>query len=317
MQTYLVRLTFSAPLHYKEHGVGEESAASWLHSDTLYSALWSIWGRYHLGDGVQALLDGFQSDDTPPFRLTSAFPFIEGDIYLLPKPRGIRLSEKPDKALKKAEWLPLPALLKLAKGDSLEPADLVAKERLNQAIQHDRRPRVWFGQEGGANLFATGQTFFGPGAGLWFLLQAKPARLPQIEEALRHLGEDGLGGNRTTGWGAFTYALDPIDAQFATLLAGPAGANAHLLLSLAHPAPGEEPSMGASFDTLRRGGWAPVGHGQEVRRQIVRMITEGSLLTAPIRGRVVEVTPEGWSGAHPLYRGGLAFTIPVRRKEAE
>jgi CRISPR/Cas system CSM-associated protein Csm4 (group 5 of RAMP superfamily) len=63
------------------------------------------------------------------------------------------------------------------------------------------------------------------------------------------------------------------------------------------------------YAALTRAGWTDSPAGG-VRKKNVRMIGEGSVLMAPsLRGRAVDVAPDGFP--HPTWRAGFALAVPV------
>ena len=63
------------------------------------------------------------------------------------------------------------------------------------------------------------------------------------------------------------------------------------------------------YATVTRAGWTDSLAGSQKKKHI-RMIEEGSVLMAPsLRGRAVDVAPEGFP--HPTWRAGFALAVPV------
>src|SRR5438128_1795525 len=84
VQVQTLKMHFSSPLHLGDLGIGLENVGVFAHSDTLFSALChayaDLFGEAETKDMLGAFADG-----EPPFRLSSAFPFV-GDTYFFPKP---------------------------------------------------------------------------------------------------------------------------------------------------------------------------------------------------------------------------------------
>jgi len=93
----------------------------------------------------------------------------------------------------------------------------------------------------------------------------------------------------------------------------PAPKQAHWLLSLFTPAPGDGVDWTrGNYAVVARGGRieSPAGSGG-LKKQI-HMVTEGSVLYAAesLRGAAADVAPDGF--AHPVFRSGFALAIPLR-----
>lgn len=134
-------------------------------------------------------------------------------------------------------------------------------------------------------------------------------------QALRALQEDGLGGERSAGYGAFVWREGA-----AVTLPDPLPGRPAWLLSRYHPRASELPRAlageGAAYALTMIGGWvhSPDGSGQRRRRLL--LVGEGGLiyLADHVAGDVVDMRPRYRHAAgdlpHPVYRYGLALAIP-------
>jgi CRISPR-associated protein Csm4 len=129
-------------------------------------------------------------------------------------------------------------------------------------------------------------------------------------QALSLLQHDGLGGERTAGYGAFTFAEDkPID------LPPPQPGRPGLLLSRYHPRPDELPAAlthrEAAYKLTAVEGWLRSPDSIPQRRRRLFLVAEGSLVCPPAHpaGDVPDVRPIYPSSAesipHPVYRYGI------------
>ena len=159
---------------------------------------------------------------------------------------------------------------------------------------------------------------FEPASGLWCLARfrdpnAESEWSSRVKAAFRLLADTGFGGGRSIGWGqtaepdfqdgAWPNLLLPQTARTRATNGSNGGSAAYWLLSLYSPAPTESPDWtGGDYQLLLRGGHA---------RKTVRMVAEGSVVSAPQEpsGRAVDVSPDGH--AHPVYRAGFALALRV------
>lgn len=170
-----------------------------------------------------------------------------------------------------------------------------------------------------SNLFSFGRTHFQKGCGLWFaVVWRKPGELcgdipfsKALETALTELSLTGIGGDRSVGFGRFTWKTlgssswpDPIPGGYG------------VLLSRCYPRPEE-------LDLLRRtrawklmevGGWAETAQGH-VRRNRIFLITEGAVVSNGLVGGLVDLRPPEFT-AHPIWRYGYALLYPREVKDA-
>jgi CRISPR type III-A-associated RAMP protein Csm4 len=128
----------------------------------------------------------------------------------------------------------------------------------------------------------------------------------RVKSALRLAADSGFGGKRSLGWGR---ATEPEFSDASELFAA-GNASRWWLLSLYSPDDSDAVDWAAGdYVTTTRGGWTAGAGGFEPKKQ-VRMVAEGSVLVAPaLRGRSVNVAPEGYP--HPVYRYGFALAVPA------
>jgi CRISPR/Cas system CSM-associated protein Csm4 (group 5 of RAMP superfamily) len=121
------------------------------------------------------------------------------------------------------------------------------------------------------------------------------------------LADSGFGVERSRGWGR---AAEPEFSDAAPLFAGEGHPGAWWMLSLYSPHPDDAVDWSrGDYVSATRAGWTDSAAGS-VKKKHVRMIEEGSVLMAPaLRGRAVDVAPEGFP--HPAWRAGFALAVPV------
>ncbi len=328
------RLSFRGPFHVDGRGVGfYESSEPFIRSDTLSAALLSTWS---LLNPTNAELRA----TAPPFRVSSCFPYWR-DRFFLPRPAAsfaLRLPETrlgEHKALKKIQWL-TPELWKQAVVAAerwqppltIDPAKKMAvwqgvlalpieqaKDLPERLWAEEERPRLAMERisnspvEGA--LFHFGRVYFQEEGGLYFLVHFDdPNCRSDFEAALSLLGDQGLGADRTNGGGCFTW-MQVETPRLPPLSNGPA-----ISLSLVNPALEDCQNdwlQNAKYNLINRGGWIAYSG---LRRKRVRMFTEGSEFARPLRGRVVDVTPD--LPDHPLphrvFRDGRGFFVGVGKR---
>jgi CRISPR-associated protein Csm4 len=193
-------------------------------------------------------------------------------------------------------------------------------------------PRVTVFRSNPASMvYHTGKIVFSEDCGLWFGVEWRRPDLlldPQggltfqgaFRNALAALRDDGLGGERTSGYGAFeTREGAPValaDSEPGRLI---------YLLSRYHPREEELPSAlvapGAAYRLVAVSGWLSTLHGEAQRRKRLFLVGEGSLVHpgASPAGDIADLRPEHETGPafpHPVYRYGLALGVPWPEMEA-
>jgi CRISPR-associated protein Csm4 len=177
-----------------------------------------------------------------------------------------------------------------------------------------------------SNVFSAGRTVFAQDCGLWFgvswrkpdeRVTADLSFRQALDSALHMLQHDGLGGERSTGSGAFELGADEPAFEIGR---EPKPGDLTWLLSRYHPRREElpsalDPAKGTAYSMVAISGWLRSPEGPAQRRKRLFMLTEGSLVAPPALpgGDVVDVQPvyEGSEDnrLHPVYRYGLALGL--------
>lgn len=181
-------------------------------------------------------------------------------------------------------------------------------------------PRVTVDRVGAASdIFHAGRVTFAPDCGLWFgVTKSDPATTHTLRAALAVLADDGLGGERAVGYGAFTFDMD------RTLsLPDPTPGGLGLLLSRYHPARAELPDAlagaGTAYKLVAVGGWLRSWDGAAQRRKRLWLVQEGSVIRTPGPGpwgdivdvRPTYANPQG-DLPHPVWRYGVALAAGLK-----
>ncbi|MCY4072801.1 MAG: type III-A CRISPR-associated RAMP protein Csm4 [Chloroflexi bacterium] len=200
-----------------------------------------------------------------------------------------------------------------------------------QNVWHsERTPRVTVDRINSAsNIFHAGRTRFASGCGLWFGVQWRDPDTPvgdksglsyrnALEQGLAFLGEEGIGGERNAGYGAFAPAWGE---EFH--LRDPRPGGVAWLLSRYLPSPAEIPQClndpRAAYKLIRVGGWARALQGADQRRKQVQLLTAGSMIAWPSSspaGVIADLRPQYAQSAgdfpHPVWRSGLAVAVGLQ-----
>jgi len=328
------KLKFHTPLHIGAHGVGYEETEEILHSDTLFSALMSLWGSFY-DDEIEVLCK------SSPFIISSAFPF-KGATYFFPRPM-IRIGKQSDddletgKKLKRVKFISLDLLEKMLNGEgerlrfdevntfqegnfwyldhsaSFSGTDRVFSEREIPRVSIDRMTNS-------SDIFYFSEILFEEDAGLFFLVRFKDAGVrSKFETTLRFLGDEGIGGDKRVGKGLYS-----IDIEDGFHISVPPKAEAFLNLSLYYPKEEEFCNGildGASYNLISRKGWIHAPGAMSLRRKEVRMFAEGSIfhcLEKEVYGEnpCVLKREDAPGLKHNIYRYGMAFSLPIVMEQA-
>jgi CRISPR-associated protein Csm4 len=193
------------------------------------------------------------------------------------------------------------------------------KERSSEALGRQKvfetqtAPRVTVDRVNSAsNLFQSERVLFSEGCGLWF---GAAGQVENLSHLLTVLGDSGLGGERTAGYGHFTYYKQRDALPFDD------SPTCAYLLSRWHPKEGEMAWLKDSAYKLEAvDGWLRTPENAAAqRRKRVWMVAEGSLIAGNPQGDAPDVKPEydaksGETIEHPVYRPGFALALDWKRK---
>jgi CRISPR-associated protein Csm4 len=187
----------------------------------------------------------------------------------------------------------------------------------------DLRPRVSIDRSSsGSSIWHCGIIRFVPEAGLYGLVAVRDeSYLENLKAAFRILGEMGLGGERTYGLGEFEFSgFKPIEKTWPDVVNAfsKSAARRYVLLSRYFPSEGELETLKESlvaWDFEESRGYITSGRqGTTVKRKRLYLIKEGSVSRKPLKGRLVDVTPEAaleLGVTHSVFRCGLGLWFPL------
>ncbi|GEM_PF-2130437 len=323
-----------SPLHLGGGRIGDPTEAQALaRSDTIAAAILSLWGHIaNVGDEEIT-----QLSEKPPFAVSSTIPAIQRNRRwepLLPVPTGLfdRIVDPSErKTYKAVRFAPADALCELlegrmphghqARGEVLLPEDF----RVSRLWQSNSRTRLAVNRLGDGplegQLFDFGSVAFDSAVRLALIVDFfDPNAQPHFEAALRLLADEGLGADRSVGYGRLKLVEEEIGDYAEPKL----GHGMRLCLSLLHPTEQEVRDglldIPAVYSIVTRGGWISAPGASHLRRKTVSMLAEGSLVKDLGQRRygdspkVLEPLPE-LGLRHPVFRPGYAVTISARAPE--
>ncbi|MBQ9763067.1 MAG: type III-A CRISPR-associated RAMP protein Csm4 [Phascolarctobacterium sp.] len=334
MKYYLFTLKFLTPVHFGDTGNGGnlERVSMTCSADTFFSALCSE-AALVSKNCVETLVEKFAGRK---ICISSLFPFYQAEdeeleLYL-PKPlyrmnvevadvksfNDMKLAATKMKKLKNTTYVrasELVGLLDAVKNNEEYNYELpvfatkMNSERVNKRMDE---PLPYF----------VGSYVFSRNAGLYFVLGLENEEdLDEVQELITQLGLSGIGGKRSSGYGKFELGEDYIelDAEFgiydddialANMLENE---NAQLQMCIAPVKPNVEDVdviKEGFYKLLRRSGFIASNNMEDnMKRESVYMLAEGSCFNKRVAGNLVEFTVQGIN--HKIYRNGLGMYVGV------
>ena len=161
-----------------------------------------------------------------------------------------------------------------------------------------------------SDIYYAGDVRFMKDCGLYMLVDFLDGGYkPRLEGALRLLGDEGLGGERSSGRGLFSL-------DHGSISLGSDGGDGAMLLSLCRPRREETAILPKSYyGLISRRGW--VAGKSDRRKKSLRMLIEGSVVPYPenLVGCMEDVSGEGTRDGKRILSYGLAFKAPMRMAE--
>lgn len=339
-----IKLRFTAPVHFGRGREELDRSELLYHSDSLKSALYSVGlGFFDMWEAEKNFFDAF--------RISSCFPFAK-DEYFIPKAqlrREIELinidRDQVPKRVKKIEYLEKSVFeqyvsqaeqpLKIDP-DNITPDGLFVCKNRDTFINKTEKtatPISFFKSEVQQRVvlpapeskdqesrpFYIDRIYFEKDCGLYFLADFSNQEVEQqVYTALRVLGEQGIGTDRTVGNGYFEFDPSIDVADFALNIQANSGCYLAMGLFLPTEADYQNISMpDSSWNFLKRGGYM-AGSEHEVfrhlRKKSVYMFTEGSIFKSDhdLQGKYLDVAPP-WDDTrmHPVWRDGKCLLIKI------
>ena len=291
-----------------------------------------------------------EEKDSIPLKISSTFIYRQIEdktVYYLPRPIKSPINyPKEDlkflKTYKKIKYLPLEIWQRWYQGKGFSDEDgAELNERVtdkeaegelktagtfdySKAFKINKHPKINVDRITAAtNLYYTGLVQFQweqETSGLYFLLnfsQVKSNLEKELEAALNLLGEEGLGGERSSGAGRFKVEWLELPETWNKIVK--ASGTHHTLISLFWDSSiTEEFLQHAAYEIQECGGWIAQSN---IRRQKLRMFAEGSVFSQQPQGKLVDVTPaelkttDGEYKFHPIYRSGISLALPIKIKD--
>jgi len=292
-----------------------------IHSDTIFSGICNTYRLLYGKDEIEGLLEKFKSNQ-PPFLISSAFPYAD-DIIFLPMPKYINFSdytndEKSLKKFKKIEFVSREIIRNISqnkfkeelKEENIIQGKILVTEKESEKI---RNTSIWKEKEvarvvidrktNAPNIYYFGEVEYCDKCGLYFLIKFIGNEIrKKVEAAIRLLGDEGVGGDRSYGKGLFETKFSNFEWSIRE--------GKFINLSLYLPNKDEiEMIKKGWYEIVNRGGWVYSPDKKGERKRFVRMIKEGSTFEGDkeFYGRIIEVGTS--EKHHHVYRYGYGMPL--------
>ncbi|ANQ53038.1 CRISPR-associated protein Csm4 [Thermosipho sp. 1063] len=309
MKKYRVKLKFRTPLHVGEKDNIYNAVSKFVHSDTIFSGLVNAYNILFGGEKTEKFLNVI-IEDPDIFRISSSF-FYYKDIYFYPKPFGYNFGLDKFylddmKKIRKLEFVSEEFL----KGNVENPV-IFGKFATNgknvEEFVHVRDvPRIVNDRiTNEVSIFYMSYVTFDKDSGLWFFLDVDESLENEVFASLKLLGDEGIGGERTYGYGAFEFDVEEVDLKSEGKM--------FLLLSSYYPKDQSEVRKVIYYKIYEKTGYVFSLYDNTKRQPIVRLFSEGSVFSDKVVGKILDITPKGFK-YHRVYKYARAYLIPIEKE---
>lgn len=331
MRYYLLKLKFTTPVHFgtAQSGGGLEKINPSCTAATFFSALCNEAAAQGQLTLLADLVDKVEQGDLLFSDLFLYLDTVDDSCLYLPRPvlqtaqnsnirdlQRVRKDAAAEKAKRRINYIragKLEAYWKNLQKGLVDPEDLPMFGTVDLIQNVNCRPEEPL-------PYSVGVYRFADGAGLYFIVGMQGERdmealLPLIES----LGYSGIGGRRSTGYGKFEPAEDPIlidrndwvyedDAALYRLL-HPTRSSRWMNISATLPQREEIAVVsGGAYKLCMDSGFVFAPEIREVRkRDSLYMLAAGSCLPEKIEGRVAALVYDDYQ--HPIYRYGKGLFV--------
>ncbi|MFH0702858.1 MAG: type III-A CRISPR-associated RAMP protein Csm4 [bacterium] len=326
MSEKLIKLCFNTPLHIGlEHaGIGYEETAYSIHSDQFFSAICNAFLDLYGENELEKFLKNIEDNN---FKATDLFPFVKDKYYvptpLYPPHKETQEQQKKKKFTRKNRPLficvdDFENYLAGQHNELIENEELknnIEKEIIIQNIPHVAIKDVSEKNKEDEN-YSQGEFYhyatvtFPENSGLWCLINTNDDIFIRIKACIKYLGDEGIGGKRSWGYGQFISDFDCKDEPLKKLYSE--DKEVYYLLSTLIPEDAAKYDFNNTYyELIPRRGWlydnrVPTGEPKKT----IYAFASGSVFEEEIKGKaLVNIHPDD---EKKCYRLGQEYFIKIK-----
>lgn len=306
---HLYKLNFRSPVHIGR-GQSITETDTRIEADQLFSAFCHGYLKLFGKDKLKKLFDEI------PFKISSTFPFFDNN-YFLPRPAGIPALEDPENEGERlgVDYFDLSSFTKLIKGEkvAIKKGKLIQNENVFISknvevafiwkVMED--PRVTLDRSArNSAIYHVGKVTFSKKSGLYFLADCNKEWAEKIENVFELLGDVGIGGERSSGYGQFKLEKKEVELDIPKIQE----VDWFTTLSPYLPAKDEIYGKESFYRLIRKSGWIYSSKAKDLKKRPVRYFgTSSTFPEKGQKGRLVDVSPNNFS--HKVYLYALPFKV--------
>lgn len=307
MKRLIYKLKFPSGVHFGNRNLTDKEIC--FCADTLFSALC----QEALKNSQDLLSELYQSAKKGAFKFSDGLPYIRNQLYV-PKPFVIikreqtEFDSKSKKAMKKLKFIPANQIDDLF-SNTLNVEDCTRE--LKMLGESEEKTCVYLDDTKEAMPWRVGIYRFYEESGLYLCTEFLTEKEEKIfDQLLIQLSYEGIGGERSSGFGRFSFVKEEMPEYLEKRLAGKYKHYMALSVCMAEEKELERVVKQASYQLKKRSGFtdsSTVGeHG--FRKKDLYVFGAGSCFEMRFEGDIFDVSRRG---VHPVYRYAKAMLIGV------
>lgn len=340
MNRYIIKFYFHNSVHFGNDikSIGEESAQAIYHSDTFFSAICNVWAQidwYLKKQGCITFSEVLKmfANGNPPFKMSSAFPFDNEELYLpkpMIEPEQLKVTHKKfkknnkkfSKEFKKIHYMHVQEFKELTEQKENLYNIIYNEKPFSHGVPNLLRPHTPVSRiNNESNIYHSENIFFIAdqkgirSLGIYIIVELEEEIISHdsFSFILKHLSRYGIGGNRNIGQGALLYELklEPIPEELGNIF-DRENSNAFCIISLYYPLDINNTDAYHYNLTPRKGWIGSYSVNRTAKKKKCFMFSEGSVFRKIDQGKLVDVRPSIFSNEHTVYQYGYQMSIPVK-----
>ena len=319
MKTYKIKIEFKTLPRLGKAGLDDQDTRDHLGADQFFSALSLAWIDVHgLEDFKTNVLDAFLNEHIP-WRHSNFFPEDDKEFYLPSPFIKIKNSDRIIEKKERKPWVKFKSINKLLSGNQLEKEDYasIVKEYSYQSANLQNKEAMPFITTVSGPISDNRRTdeYKKINLSLSGLIDIyNQSILSKFDRAIEYLQDEGLGANRSSGYGQIKEIRIDKHENLNSL----ENPNHWILLSDYIPRDNNtaseidkiKNSTESAYKLISKSGWiySSSASASDKRKQKIYMMASGSSFSFKPFGKLVNVG----DNEYPSYRYGFAYSLGMR-----
>jgi len=331
MGKYIFKMRFESPVSFGavNSTAGSRNVNYYAHSDTLFSAISNEWIRVF---GIESFNNMLELTRKGEILFSDLLPFLNEELFL-PKPiifidkdreKTIKKNDSSEKKiLKKLEFIPITKYIEYL---NFVSSDIEFPFKIKSFVEENVVWKMSKTYSKNTMPYVVDSYIFKENAGLYFIAKLPDDLINDFYEIFLSSGLSGIGGRKSSGFGKYVEADDPIELAESDfeewkvyksdyILSKMLAEKGEYYVSLSSIIPEIDDIKilkedNSYYSLIKRNGFVysdNYSKNMSKRKQII-MMNSGSCFKSKIKGEILDLSD---GGNHPVYKYGKGIFIGV------